>query len=322
MPLKRYTTEELIDLGTNLFYDFLSDESNAEKIHKEYEEKENLYRDRITIYLDALNDKSLEQSTIDSLHVQLDFLNKGLQHLKSSNMKYQKDLYKKTGSTDFCRSKVRIPLDKIINSFYDDLCLEVVFYDDVCTLNSKFNDYKKLNSAEERRNFIKTNTEITHISLIYLKENQIKAVIAVKGGLNTEDPRVMDCGITLLPKKFSNFNDLTLADTSEIEKNDLKQFIQTKIDLDKENMEELASVLIRGDLYKIFKAPKQKNDRDELYIRYTCRSTGRVYFNKLNLRNLKISKYFKENDFESYCKSWWNLTHLGSTVEGDCIPAC
>ena len=58
-------------------------------------------------------------------------------------MIFQKELYKKTGTTDFCRSFVRIPLDKKINSYYDDFSLDIVFYDDVCTPLGKYNEYKR-----------------------------------------------------------------------------------------------------------------------------------------------------------------------------------
>ena len=85
-------------------------------------------------------------------------------------------------------------------------------------------------------------------------------------------------------------------------------------------MQLLASVNIRGDIYKILK-PQENNDKT-IYIRYVCRSTGRVYYNPLNLRNLEISEEYKEDNYESYAKAWWNLNTLGSKVDGKPVIRC
>ena len=208
-------------------------------------------------------------------------------------------------------------MDKKINSYYDDFTLEVVFYDDVCTLNGKYEEYKALKTEKDRRKFIEDNTEITHMGLLYLREERLISIIALMGELNTTDPRVIESGVVLLPQIFSDFDKLTLKDTSSIDNNDLKQFIQSKIDLDKENMRELSSEVIRGDRYSIHQSQADKNGKIDLYIRYTCRGTGRVYYNMLNLNNLKLSSYFKENDFDTYSKAWWDLNTLGGNPENE-----
>ena len=99
------------------------------------------------------------------------------------------------------------------------------------------------------------------MGLAYVKDGTLRALIALKGLLNTKDARVRESGITLFPQKFSDFENLRLSDTSEINNNDLKQLIQSKIDLDKEDMQKLSSILIRGDRYEIYRS----ND-DELFI--------------------------------------------------------
>ena len=324
MQLKRYTTEELIPILSDLFYDYMSSEkggaTNAETTYLDYKTKISEYKDRIKLYEEAINDNSIEKEATDSLNKQLAYLEQGLKYLESTNMQFQKELYKKTGTTDFCRSFVRIPLDKKINSYYDDFSVDIVFYDDVCTPLGKYKKYEKLTTKEDRVKFLKDNTEITHIGLVYAPQKQVRAIISVMGKLNFSDPRIQESGITLLDQKFSNFENLTLKDTTEINNNDLKQFIQTKIDLDKENMELLASVNIRGDIYKILK-PQGSKDKT-IYIRYVCRSTGRVYYNPLNLRNLEISKEYIKDDYESYAKAWWNLNTLGSEVNGKPVIRC
>ena len=326
MELKRYTNSELIELLTKIFYDYLSNDEegipNVSKVLKRYEDKIKLYENRIKMYNEALSSSTLDQKATESLSEQLQYLNETLPHLKNSNMKYQKELYAKTGTPNFCRSVLRVPLNKIINSYYDDLILEVLFYDDVCTPIGKISEYNQLNSKESRKQFLKDNTEITHMSLVFAPNGKTRALIAVKGKLNFKEARIKDCGIDLLSTKFSDFSNLRLADINEIGNNDLKQFLQEKIDLDKENMKKLSSQIIRGDLYEIFKAPKTENEENDFYIRYICRSTGRVYYNRLNLRNLEISKYFNKNDFDSYARAWWNLNTLGGNPDGDPVIRC
>jgi hypothetical protein len=323
MQLKRYSTEELQELCTDIFYQYMSAVNNdsyecptpAHLLHKDYEDKLKQYKDRISIYEEKLK-QDLEPDVKSSLEKQLGYLTDGATHIQNSNWEYQKDLYERTESTDYARTTIRIPLDKKINSYYDDFTLEVVFYDDVCTLNGKFEEYKTVHTEKERREFIEENTEITHFGLLYLRDNRLISIISLKGKLNEGDTRVMESGVVLLSQKFSNFDALTLSDINSIDNNDLKQFIQSKIDLDKENMKELSSQNIRGDIYSIYEAPTNKGDVD-LYIRYTCRGTGRVYYNKLNINNLKLSSCFKENDYDTYSKAWWDLNTLGGDINNE-----
>lgn len=285
--------------------------SNVQKEYNKYQEQIKDYKEKYIMLEQALLRESSNQDNIEDIKRAKNFVRSGLNHLILSNMKYQKNLYSETHKTDYTRSQVRIHLNKKINSFYDDFYLDVLFYDDVCTPCGKYQDYLQITTEEERINFLKCNTEITHLAFVYAPQTTVKAVIGILGKLNTSDTRVQECGITLLDCHFSDFQHLRLSDTNSIPNNDLKQLIQSKIDLDKENMKLLASLNIRGDEYKIL-----KNEDDTLYIRYICRGTGRVYYNRLNINNLRISEEFKQDDYESYLKAWWNLNTLGSPVNG------
>ena len=298
MELERYTLKELEKMGRDIFYDYMSSTNElywfdfkfselnpecatpAHQLHMENVQVLLANENRIHIYEEALKSPLTRNVSKDTLEKELLYLMQEHEFLANSNMDFQKRLYKATNSTDYCRTAVRIPLNKKINSFYDDLILEVIFYDDVCTTSGKFNEYNMLETKEERYKFIEENT---------------------KGS-----------SITLLPSKFSDFKNLSLADLSEIRNNDLRQILQSKIDLDKENMIELACVNIRGDLYTILKS----DTTNELYIRYVCRSTGRVYYNVLNVNNLALSLEFMGNDYESYARAWWNINTLGSSTDG------
>lgn len=319
MQLTRYSTDQLQDLCREIFYDYISSVNNdsydyptpAHLLHKEYEDKVEQFNSRIRIYSEKVRE-NIEPDVRTSLEKQLHYLLEGKGYLELSNMENQKNLYNDTHSTDYCRTTIRIPLDKKINSYYDDFILEVVFYDDVCTLNGKFEEYKKLKTSKDRRKFVEDNTEVTHMGLLYTRNAKLISIIYLMGKANSEDPRVIESGTVLLPQKFADFDHLTLKDTSSISNNDLKQFIQSKIDLDKENMTELSSQIIRGDKYGIY-----QSEADDLYIRYTCRGTGRVYYNLLNLNNLRISPLFDENDYNSYSKAWWDLNTLGGNPDNE-----
>lgn len=316
MKLKRYTTEELKSKLIEIFLNEMS-EGLVEKTHEKYVNKFHDYETALALYTHEVQCRNLELSTVESLTKQIPLIKAGLDYLMNSNMSTQMKLYAETNSVDFSHTTVKIPLNKKLNSFYDDLILEVVFFDDVCTLNGYFDSFKVLDSKEEKIDFIKQNTVITHIGLVYEKNNCRVAVLKVLGNLNHNDERTRD-SIELLEDEFSDFENLTLSKISTLQNNDLKQWLQTKIDLDKENMRELAHTFIRGDYYSIHRP----QDSDDLYIRYICRSTGRVYYNRLNLDNLKLSKEFRMNDYNSYCRAWWNLCHLGTKVDGKPIIAC
>ena len=343
MELQRFTTEELIEQCRVIFYNHMASTEDlfvcgefmpctpecptvADMLHDLHLEvlKEN--DERIRLYEEARANERTDKECIPVLDKQLEYLHHERTLLTNSNMKLQKETFKETGTLDFARSGIRIPLDKKINSFYDNFVLEVVFYDDVCTLKGKYEDYKKLTSFEERIDFIKKNTEITHMGLAYFVDGKHKATIGLYGNLNFDDPRVTESDITLLPIKFSDLSNLTLRDTNEIKNNDLKQFIQSLIDLDREEvLKVVADKFVGHDNYKILIDTSASNSREAFYIRYVCPSTGRPYFNLLNLENLRLSEYFdKENNenYESYIDAWWSLNNLGANPYGKAMIRC
>ena len=328
MELKRYDSKELITICTDIFYNYMANENQlfwfdnefkplekdcktpADQLHARYIELLNQNKNRVDVYRQALQSGEVYEESRQALETQINFLFEEQEALEKSCMKFQKELYEKTNSVDYCRSCVRIPLDKIINSYYDDLILEIVFYDDIGTLKGKYNDYKVLKTLKERKEFIKNNTEITHLGFAYFNNGRHITTIGISGKLNIADPRIKLAPFVLLDHKFSDFRNLTLADTNSIQNNDLRQFLQSKIDMDKENLEKLSSQMIRGDLYEIYKS------ENDFFIRYVCRSTGRVYYNSLVLNNLKLSKEYEEDNYDSYARAWWNLNTLGGKVDG------
>ena len=332
MNAERLSLDELKERCTEIFYDFMSseeekfyDDTSYVDFNKDYptpmhmlwKETQNTIAEntaRIKMFEEAIEENKNDQAVVDTLKEQLQPLLEEKEHFNKSCMSYMKELYAKTGVVDYSRNIVRIPLDKRINSFYDDLVLEVLFYDDIGVNAGQFDTYKALETQEARREFIKANTEITHFGLVVLgRSNNHVATIGLLGDLNFDDERVKQSGIVLLGSEYADFNSLTLKKTMDVQNNDLRQFLQTKIDLDKENMKVLAEAVIGTDDYKILES-KEKDGRGNkmLFIRYVCPSTQRVYYNIINKQFIAFSEYYKEEDYKSYIYAWWNVCHVGA----------
>lgn len=337
MAIKRLTHEELIERSREIFYDYMSGSStffnlgkiedctkeNPTPMHMLYQDhletiKEN--EERQKMFKEAIAEVKDDPECSKVLTEQLELLVKEHDLLVNMNMAEQRETYEKNKKgIDYARSCVRIPLDKLINSYYDDFILEVAFYDDIAVSKGRFNEYKKLKTTEERKQFIKDNTEITHLGLAFFVGEEHKATVELLGKIDFDSEEAKDLGITLLDSRYSDFNSLTLKDTMEISNNDLSQLFQSKIDLDKENMTVLADKMVGYDNYKIL---KPKDNDDTYFIRYICPSTGRVYFNELNLNNLKLSEYYKSDDYDSFIYSWWSVNNLGANPFGKAMWRC
>lgn len=352
MAIKRYTTEELINICSEIFFDYLINSpvfydkgelqnciqkgwTPIDCIYNDYKEMVIENKQRQELYFEEIQ-KRIKEHDLQCAHIlkqQLLILVEEENILTNMCREAQERRYKEAHRIPYTRTAIRIPLNKRINSYYDDFILEVLFYDDVCTLKGKYDIYRKCTTTEEKMRFLKENISITHMGLCLYRSNNMLpeaplAIIGLLGNMDFNDSKVLEGRITLLPHKFSNFSDLRLFDLNEIKNNDLRQIMQTKIDMDKEDMQLTATEIIRGSEYKLFKYTSRiKNfytnqNNVELYIRYACDSTGRVYYNLLNKENLKVSKYFKESKPITYIEAWWNITHLGANVHGKPVIAC
>ena len=343
MTLQRLTKKELDQRCEEIFYDFMSsasekffDETDSIDCTKEYPTPMHmLYKEiedtlaenaaRIKMFEEAIEENKDDEAVVQTLKEQLEPLLEEKEYFSNSCIEYQKELYKETGVIDYARNFVRIPLDKKINSFYDDLILEVGFYDDIAVPKGQYETYKTLETQESRKNFIKANTEITHLALVVFgRQKNHVATIAIRGELAFDDDRAKQSNIIMLSDKYCDFDSLTLADTMKItQNNDLRQLLQSKIDLDKENMKVLADMNIRGSNYKLLENNINNEDENkEMFIRYVCPSTERVYYNPINTRFLAYSEYFNENDYDSFLEAWWNVCHVGANPREGKMARC
>ena len=186
---------------TDLFYDYMAsdhvEEFDYEKVENTlltpvdllYQQTVNALEEnkhRLEVFEEAIKKYSDNETVAENLRKQMQPLLDEEKHFKNSSMEYMKKLYTETKDLSYSRSEIRIPLynrffhhAEILkdNSNYD-IEVQYLFYDDLGVLNGKYDQYKLL-LPSQRREFIKDNTEITHIALIV---NNV-SVVSIKGEL-------------------------------------------------------------------------------------------------------------------------------------------
>ena len=373
--IKRYSLQELTDKLEGLCFEDLANstvrwengtqaDSGRSFLRMDLEEGLTncvIYRDRIEAFIEKSVDKSLnkEQRTIYAKAVEL--LYKLSDDEELTTIPYSKALYEREKNIYNSRFYQEFPLDKKINSLYDDFSVFTLRYcnisaiwnnkqaliksykgdrralerfaghawpedkekqkrflslstdEDRCALLEK--EYGKdhcdiLDSLEGQAkvDFVKQNVEFTHLCL-GPTESSAWAIL-LRGEIDGKHKHG-DPSINILPKEYADCAALKLSDTMKIQNNDLQQFMQTKIDIDKENLDVVDERNIRGDIYKILKAPSGFDRRSAYIIRYVCPSTGRVYFNSIDTNMISMSSYFKRDDVSTYSYAWWQVNNAG-----------
>ena len=142
---------------------------------------------RIEIFEGAIKKYSDNEEFAETLKKQMQPLLDEEEHFKNSSMEYMKKLYEETKDLSYSRNEIRIPVynrkffhhTEILkeNSKYN-VEFQYLFYDDLGVLNGKYDQYKELKPSQ-RKQFIKDNTEVTHIALIV---NNV-SIVAIKGEL-------------------------------------------------------------------------------------------------------------------------------------------
>ena len=200
--------KEIENKFLNIFFNYMADKG-VKETRKFYADEIKECMSTVDICHKVLQEDKLEANEAIVMKEHLNYLYQALKHLQSSNMEYQKELYKKTQRTNFCRSVVQIPLKRKISSRYNDLLLEVVFYDDVCTPQGKYEEYIKIKDKNKKIEFLKDNIEITNIGLAYEKNNRRVALIEVIGTLKWEEKVLQQIEVQLLGREFADLNNLS-----------------------------------------------------------------------------------------------------------------
>lgn len=332
MQIKRLEQEELKNKLIEIVYDYLANDNKTyfqQSVKEEgknvpsliFKENEQLAKDiryRINYFNDCIAESDSE-SDKDTYRQANKILEEELERVTNLSIEKHKAMYEKTHDVYMSTTAVIIPLNKKINAFYDDFNIFVAFYDGLSNAES-IKQFNKLRSKEKKIQFVKDHIEITHIFMSLSDSSH--ANIAILGNFNEQYTDPTSSSAEILPPNYSDFANTTLADCENIVNNDLKQMIQERIDMDKENLKVVAERNVRGDLYKILKS---ENSGDE-YIRYVCPSTQRVYYNLLNKQYLSESEYFHEGDYDSYILAWYSINNLFMELDEEALavvtPRC
>ena len=311
----RYTKDELIDFCTDQFYEEVATSTKVYFQDKVAEEGQIRPRTRLEKRLKRIEKikyriadfkarqaEETNEEDIKTYQKGIDLLVDKLDYEENPTIERQKQEYEKKKDVFGSRTFTEFPLNKKINSLYDDFNCIVLFYDNLTTeeIVSKLENAPTL---EEKKQIVKDNVEITHMIIRIASPSGPR--ISLLGKIDEEYSNPSNPSAQILPPKFADFDSLTLADCESIANNDLQQIVQERIDMSRENLEVVDEAVIKGEKYTINKSPNGK-----LYISYTCPSTQRVYYNALNLNYLAQSPYFKEGDVSTYIKSWYNISNL------------
>lgn len=320
MELQRYSTEELTYICQKLFINYMLYSKTCFFLGKNF----NCAPDENPL---IMHHNYLSQVTVSQTCTVNELMSALLDSQTLNDIRQYhrviEDMEQK--SNNYCsKILVDLPLNKKINSYYDDFTLEVVY--EYNTTPKEFLEKYYFLSPENRADFFAASIKVVNMSLLMVNNFKLSFLIELVG---KGDPR--KCSLCLC-SKFAGFDKLTLNDIMNIHNNYIRQILQSKIDLDKENLEKVASVDIRGSNYSIFRkeiplelnymleVPKER--KYTYFIRYVCPSTQRVYYNEINPRYLALSPYFMLNNYESYARAWWNIIHVGAKCEGTTIISC
>lgn len=382
MALKGYTKEELIEMIDKMFYHEIAT-SNKRWECKEVTIQEgvsiprqglNIRLDNLKVYHDRRVDYEMKSKQAELSAKKKVLFAQGaviISNLicqeENGTAENQRKYFEKDRNLFLSRSYIEFPLDKKINSLYDNLSAFYLFYEDVATLGNnraaviesyanneraleeyaknhikdkakakEFLSLKKtkervewavnywgpnavdvfesLDTVEDKIQFLKERIIITHREL---GDTENPAINIALSGKFTKEFSSYDNKQAVLPELFVDFNKITLKDTFNIKNNDLAQWIQSKIDFDKENLKVLCQCTIRGDEYRLLEMPIPRDSevrsrmRGDYLVRYVCPSTQRVYHNSLNESNLRLSPFYKKGDNRAILLAWWNITHCG-----------
>lgn len=191
----------------DIFYDYMA-KGGVEETHRNYNERISKYEETLKVCLDNSKFSTIGQRAKELQELRKE-LETSLKYLKNGNIENQKKAYKETRDIGISRTMARISLMGRISPRYNDTVLEVIFYDDICTPKGKYEQYRTLKSIKDRIQFIKDNTEITHMSIVHLSRNYVRTQIMLKGKAITDKKIIDTHRVVILGEEFADFENLS-----------------------------------------------------------------------------------------------------------------
>ena len=100
-------------------------------------------KEKIHDLYNALKINKMDKSYANLAKEQISHLVEENENLKNLNMSLQKEIYSHSQDLTLSHSLIRFPLNKLLNSLYDDLWVEVLFYDNICSLQYNYIKLRK-----------------------------------------------------------------------------------------------------------------------------------------------------------------------------------
>ena len=239
--IEKCSTEELINICIDNFYEELATSTKCYFLDTVREENQIRPRTRLEKRIKRIEQtkaqidkwaKCLAEET-DETHKEqyrkaILICEDRLDYEENPTIERQKQEYKKKKDVFGSRTFTEFPLNKKINSLYDDFNCIVLFYDNLTTeeIVSKLENAPTL---EEKKQIVKDNVEITHMIIRIASPSGPR--ISLLGKIDEEYSNPSNPSAQILPPKFADFDSLTLADCESIANNDLQQIVQERIDM-------------------------------------------------------------------------------------------
>ena len=239
LNIVRYTTQELIDFVTDLFYENVATDTNMYFMDKVSEQGQIRPRTRLEQRKKRIEDikfriKDYEQRREkESNPADKQVYTDGIKILtdklfleENFDIEHQKAEYEATGDVFASRTFTEIPLNKRLNGLYDNFNAVVLFYDGL-TNEEIISKLENAPTLEEKKQIVKDNVEITH--MVIREATCSRKCIALKGKIDGEYSDPSNPHTNCLPPKYADWANLTEADCEEIANEELKEYLLNKI---------------------------------------------------------------------------------------------
>ena len=237
--IERYSTEELLNICMDKFYEELATSTKIYFLDTVREENQIRPRTRLQERLKRIEGMKERINEYEAKRAQegakeqkaiyrraMLMLKDKLEFEENPTIENQKKYYEKTQDVFSSHSYTEFSLTGKLNSLYDGLNCVIVYYDNLVT-EEMVSKLENAPTLEEKKQIVKDNVEITH-ALIRMATCSRKCV-ALTGKLDEEFTNASNPHASCLPSQFADWAHLTEADCEEIANKELKEFVLSKI---------------------------------------------------------------------------------------------
>ena len=239
VTIEKYSTEELLNICIDKFYEELATSTKFYYLNKVREENQIRPRTRLQKRLKNIKRlKELIDKWTKGLAVETSRRGKKifkdailtckdrLEREENPTIENQKKVYEKTQDVFASHTYTEFPLTGKINPLYNKINCLIIYYDNITTeeIVSKLENAPTL---EEKKQIVKDNVEITHALIREAKCP--RKCISLVGKMDEEYTDPSNKRSTCLPPKFADWANLTEADCEEIANKQLRRYILSKI---------------------------------------------------------------------------------------------